>query len=112
MVTPPERQHVLHQGTPVTEDIMRELWAAAVNDCVNGHEDCTFGGLSIPYGYWLFTDDCPSNHGERCVWCAGEATDMFRGRIGAPLVGALYGVPSCAPCGAVWVGMNPGRWER
>lgn len=92
------------------ETTIRNVWDAAVNDCVNGHGDCTFGGMSIPYGYWLVAEDCASNHGEQCAWCGDPTVAMFRGRIGDAVLGELYAVPACGDCGAVWRQMNPGVW--
>lgn len=94
----------------MSDDTIRAVWDAAVSDCTDGHGDCTFGGMSIPYGYWLAAEDCTRNHGEQCVWCGADTIHMFRGRVGVPLVGELYAVPACEPCGKAWIALNPGQW--
>lgn len=86
-------------------------WDAAVDACCNGHDDCSFGGMSIPYGYWLAADDCPLNHGETCAWCPAEAVTGFRGRVHDSPLGALFSVPACHACADQWTAAHP-EWTR
>lgn len=94
----------------MSNDAIRNLWNGAILDCVYGHDDCTFGGMIIPHGYWLAAEGCTRNHGDTCTWCPAEATDMFRGRVGETLTGELYAVPSCHPCALRWASLNPDGW--
>jgi hypothetical protein len=90
-------------------DAMQAGWDAAVAACVNGHEQCTFGGMTPQSGYWLADVDCPLNHGGTCAWCPAEATTGFAGW--GPDGWSLWQVTACEEHGAAWAAEHP-EWTR
>lgn len=87
---------------------LQTTWDAAVAECVNGHEQCTYGGMSAQHGYWLADEACERNHGVRCTWCGVEAETGFVGRTSGD---AIYAVPACQSCADAWVAEHP-EWKR
>lgn len=84
-------------------------WDAAVEACLTGHEDCSFGGMSPSGGYWLGAEDCPLNHGGTCAWCPEEASTGFAGW--GPDGWSVWAVPACGEHAAAWVAEHP-EWTR
>lgn len=64
-------------------------FAAAKELCRVGHEPvgdgggCSYGGMSPAYGYWLFDENCPLNHGDICdLRAACDGAEAETGFIG------------------------------
>lgn len=57
-------------------------WAAAVAEFDQHLADplvgCSFGGMALPYWYWLTDPHCTRGHGDRCTVCgtADEVTPL------------------------------------
>lgn len=92
---------------PESSTAMQSAWDTAVAACLQGHENCSYGGMSPAGGYWLADPDCPANHGDRCTWCNAEAVTGFAGWSGAN----IYGVPACQPHADAWTTQHP-EWTR
>ncbi|MDR3082113.1 MAG: hypothetical protein LBV60_14515 [Streptomyces sp.] len=92
---------------PPTE--MQAAWDAAVAACLQGHENCSYGGMSPGGGYWLAEPNCPRNHGDRCTWCDADTTTGFVGW--AEDGWSIYGVPACQPHADAWIAQHP-EWAR
>ena len=98
-------------ATELSEDDLQAGWDAAMAACVNGHENCSYGGPTPKTGYWLVTDECPLGHGERCAWCPAPATTGFAGWVDGEILGPVYEVPGCETCAAQWAASHP-EWVR
>jgi hypothetical protein len=94
---------------PLDEQQMRDAWDTAVQDCLTGHENCSYGGMTPQTGYWLQAEGCQLNHGERCVWCGGEAETGFSNWADDGF--SIYRVPACEGCAQQWVRFDV-RWVR
>jgi hypothetical protein len=90
------------------ETVLQSAWDAAVANCLEGHEHCSYGGMSIHHGYWLADENCQRSHGDHCAWCGIEAVTGFAGRVSS---GDIYAVPACQPCADAWVAEHP-EWQR
>jgi hypothetical protein len=93
----------------VNGEQLREVWDAAVLDCIEGHPTCSYGGMSPLKGFWLTDPDCTRNHGERCAWCDDAAVTGFAGWTEG--YEFIYGVSSCEPCARRWLDVEP-HWHR
>jgi hypothetical protein len=91
----------------VTE--LQAAWDAAVANCLNGHDNCSYGGMTPWTGYWLRDEACEQPHGDRCAWCGAEAETGFVGH--APGGWDIFQVPACQPCADAWVLERP-EWHR
>lgn len=88
---------------------LQAVWDATVEACLNGHDTCSYGGMTPGTGYWLADEACERKHGGECSWCDAEAVTGFAGW--APDGVSIYGVPACQPCADRWVAGHP-EWER
>jgi hypothetical protein len=93
----------------MSEQWMRTVWDATVDDCLTGHDDCTYGGMTPQSGYWLAADGCTRLHDERCAWCLEAAETGFSDW--APDGFSIYRVPACMSCALQWTQIDP-RWKR
>lgn len=93
----------------VDEQQMRTAWDAAVRDCLNGHESCSYGGMTPQSGYWIQDEGCTRDHGEKCTWCGGEAVTGFSGWGDDGF--SIYAVPACEGCAQRWAEFDT-RWHR
>lgn len=90
-------------------DDLQRAWDAEVAACLQGHVDCTYGGLTPSGGYWLAIEDCGENHGDHCAWCPAEAATGFAGW--ADDGWSIWSVPACQPCADRWVAEHP-EWTQ
>ena len=88
---------------------MQAGWDAAVAECLAGHENCTYGGMTPNGGYWLSDTECPLDHGDRCAWCPEPAVTGFAGRAHDGC--SIYAVPACQPHADQWAAEHP-EWRR
>lgn len=88
---------------------LQAAWDAAVEACLTGHENCSYGGMTPGTGYWLADEACERKHGGECAWCDADAETGFVGW--APDGVSIHGVPACQPCADRWVAEHP-EWER
>ena len=88
---------------------LQVLWDAAVEACLTGHENCSYGGMTPGTGYWLADEACDRKDSSDCAWCDAEAETGFVGW--APDGVSIYGVPACQPCADRWVAEHP-EWKR
>lgn len=93
----------------MTEDDMQAGWDAAIDICLNGDDDCTYGGMTPATGYWLCSDDCSSSHTGSCAWCPAAAATWFAGWGDDGW--SLWQVPACEEHGAAWAAEHP-EWSR
>lgn len=94
-------------STPLDEQQMRAVWDTTVQDCLTGHENCTYGGMTPQSGYWLRDFDCLLNHGERCAWCGADTDKGFCDWASDGF--SIYRVPACDGCAQQWIRFDP-RW--
>lgn len=90
-------------------DDLQSAWDAAITACLQGHADCSYGGMTPGTGYWLAAEDCAENHGDRCAWCPAVATTGFAGWGDDGW--SIWSVPACQPCAEAWVTEHP-EWHR
>lgn len=88
---------------------MQAAWDAAVAACLNGHANCSYGGMTPKTGYWLRDPDCQEKHGDVCAWCDAEAVTGFAGRAADGF--DIYAVPACQPHADTWAEQHP-EWTR
>jgi hypothetical protein len=88
---------------------MQAGWDAAVAECLNGHESCSYGGTSPSGGYWLADTECELSHHDHCAWCPSEPTTGFSGW--APDGWSIWAVPACEEHAAAWAAAHP-EWTR
>jgi len=93
----------------VTEHHMQAGWDAAVDSCLNGHDDCSYGGMTPATGYWLCSEYCSGDHLGVCAWCPAEATTGFAGWGDDGW--SLWQVLACEEHGAAWAAGHP-EWTR
>ena len=88
---------------------LQPAWDAAIAACLQGHPDCTYGGMSPSGGYWLAAEGCGEDHGQRCAWCPAEAVTGFAGWGDDGW--SIWSVSACQPCADRWVTEHP-EWKR
>jgi hypothetical protein len=88
---------------------MQAAWDAAVAECLRGHENCSYGGMTPSGGYWLADVDCPLGHHDRCAWCPAGPTTGFAGW--GEDGWSIWAVPACEEHAAEWAAGHP-EWTR
>jgi hypothetical protein len=88
---------------------MQSAWNAAIAECLNGHECCTYGGPSPNHGYWLADTECLHDHHGCCAWCHTESITRFVGWAEDGV--SIYAVPACQEHADAWVVDHP-EWQR
>ena len=91
------------------DPLLQSAWDAAINACLQGHADCSYGGMTPSGGYWLAAESCTENHGEHCAWRDADTATGFAGW--ADDGWSIWSVPACQPCADRWVAEHP-EWKR